>query len=539
MNIKPLFNNNETPTLEEYLYRCGVDNPTEYINPSSDVIESPSAYNDIDKAVELLCEVIHSARKGQIIIVCDSDCDGYCSASIAAQFLNTQGVGDRVITLFHSGKQHGLSKDILKQLHNCNNISIDNIDLIWIPDAGTNDTEACSYLSLLLNIPVLITDHHKITRENSDAIIISNQINNVKNQDLCGTGVTHKVISAYEKIYGGNTYKNVLDYVALATISDVCDVRSLENRIILKWGLSHINNKFLRAMCDTFVSDEDITPTNLAWNVVPKINAVCRSNDMELKKDLFLAMTYESDIANVIDKIAKAHRNQREEVNRLYEDTLSIKPIGDKVKIFKFINTPYTGLIASKLSDHYACPCMVVHQSNNIYTGSLRSPCPLRTNLDKSGLMTLCQGHEQACGVGWEASDTEKLSNYCESLDLSPAQQEVMLSVDTPLISREIFAINECGKNLWGHGIPEPNIHISDIHINGKDIKEIGATKSTIKFLYGDIEVIKFFCTKEFKKKLNIGKSVNMELEIIGKLNINTFRGRETKQIIIDEIEVK
>ena len=101
------------------------------------------------------------------------------------------------------------------------------------------------------------------------------------------------------------------------------------------------------------------------------------------------------------------------------------------------------------------------------------------------------------------------------------------------------LTFERCGKDLWGQGIPEPKIHISNITINGQDIKEIGTNKTTIKWLYGDVEIIKFFCTKEFKQRLNVGKNVNMTLEVIGTPSINSFRGRDTKQIVIDEIEIQ
>ena len=69
--------------------------------------------------------------------------------------------------------------------------------------------------------------------------------------------------------------------------------------------------------------------------------------------------------------------------------------------------------------------------------------------------------------------------------------------------------------------------------------KEIGANKTTIKFLYGDIEFIKFFTSAKQKEQLNVGRPVPMEMEIIGTPSINRWRDRETKQIVIKEWEIK
>ena len=113
-----------------------------------------------------------------------------------------------------------------------------------------------------------------------------------------------------------------------------------------------------------------------------------------------------------------------------------------------------------------------------------------------------------------------------------------MYSVDNVFINPNVFDIDTKGAELWGTGIPEPLVHVSNITINGQDIKEIGANKTTIKFLYGNIEFIGFFMSKEKKKELNVGRDVDMQLEIIGTPTINTFRDKDTKQIVIKEWEI-
>lgn len=540
MNVKPIFERNEIPTLEEYLKRCGINDPQEYIN--ANWVEEYVAYNNIKDGVEILRDAITDG--GKIVLVCDSDCDGYCATTIAYQFLTYQGVSTHdIIILFHSGKQHGLSKDVLEQLH----ILIDEdekISLLWIPDAGTNDVVESAYFAKSWGIPVLITDHHEFDKQwvaYKDVCVINNQQldNPIQNKYLCGAGVTHKLITAYDALYGGDIHKKLIDLVALATIGDVMDMRNLENRTIVRWGLKHINNPFLRVMCKEFILDSETTPTTLAWNVIPKINAVCRSDNDTLKEELFdaLSMNYYSE--SLIDDIKKCHAKQREETDKIYQDVLKSKPLSDEdVKIFLAPNTPYTGLIASKLSEHFNCPCIVVHENPKSYTGSLRSPCNMRTKLSESGLLFMCAGHEQACGVGWFKNNTKKLSAYCEKLDLTPEPKDVMISYDNIFIPPEVFEIVDIGKTLWGHGIPEPTIHIKNITINGQDIKEIGANKTTIKFLYGDIEFIMFYASKDVKERMNVGKDIDMQLEIIGTPTINTFRDKNTKQIVIKEWEI-
>lgn len=547
MKIKPLFKQNETPTISEYLKRCGVDNPEQYDNPPASVVESPYKYNNMEDGIEILEQAIATIKNNTnkfITIICDSDCDGYCATTIACQFLKSCGLEDKNIdVVFHTTKQHGLSKDIMVEF---DNESWERMALLWIPDAGTNDETACAYISSYWNIPILITDHHDFSRENHYATIINNQDGLVDNKALCGAGVTHKLITAYCKKHDMDFHQGVLDLVALATIGDVCDMRSMENRLIVRWGIRHINNSFLANMIKTFISDSEITPHNLAWNVIPKINAVCRSDNDDLKAYMFDAMsTYcwdknlGVDMYEVIDLLKKQHQEQSEESKRLYEKAIKGEHHGEKVKIFAINKTPYTGLVANKLAEHYACPCMVVHNEGGIFMGSLRSPYPMRTRLQNSTYMTICAGHEASCGVGWYVNDTPELLDYCEKLELEEPTKDVMYHSDDALIQQEVFEITELGKEYWGTGIPEPTIHISNIAINGQDIKEIGANKTTIKWLYGDIEFIKFFTSAEQKEQLNVGRPVPMVMEIIGTPSINRWRDRETKQIVIKEWEIK
>ena len=127
----------------------------------------------------------------------------------------------------------------------------------------------------------------------------------------------------------------------------------------------------------------------------------------------------------------------------------------------------------------------------------------------------------------------------CNQLDFAPAVKQVTYSTDNVLIGSEIFDLHDNYMEIWGQGIPEPTVHFEGITISGQDIKELGANKTTIKFLYGDIEFIMFYVSKEKKELTNVGRNVIMNMEVIGTPSINRFRDKETKQIVIKEMEVK
>ena len=180
------------------------------------------------------------------------DVDGICSAALMYKFLTFLGVHIyRIKVLFHDGKKHGLSKEIMAQIEDalsaCNSITK---PLIIIPDAGTNDAEQCKSL-VNIGCKILILDHHDKEVDNPYATIINNQTSfNIYNKNLCGTGVVWKFITAYLKTHIKNSqlaYMSVIDIVNFANLADVMDMRSYENRTISKWAnssLDRLNHPF-------------------------------------------------------------------------------------------------------------------------------------------------------------------------------------------------------------------------------------------------------------------------------------------------------
>ena len=86
----------------------------------------------------------------------------------------------KIILLIHSDKKHGISQEIMDIL------LTKEPSLLWIADAGTNDTEQCKQLSEL-GWKIVISDHHISQQDNPYAIIVNNQMSpNVINKEWCG-----------------------------------------------------------------------------------------------------------------------------------------------------------------------------------------------------------------------------------------------------------------------------------------------------------------------------------------------------------------
>lgn len=207
--------------LESYLHELGIQNSDLYLFAGVNELENPNRYLNIDIAAARLKMAIENQER--VGIICDCDLDGTASATIAYQFLVSNGI--EPIMFYHTGKQHGLH-DLLDQILEA------KLDLLIIPDAS-GSPEDCALLKSS-GCDVLIADHHEIENENPYAIVV-NCMQGDTNRDASGTTVMAKIVDYTSKMYN-YTSANYDDLIALSIISDSRSMLSIENRAYLNLG---------------------------------------------------------------------------------------------------------------------------------------------------------------------------------------------------------------------------------------------------------------------------------------------------------------
>lgn len=552
MKIKQLVPQlNKDTFADDYFRACGIDDVDEFKEPVGKYVGSIEEYSAIKRKVELFKEKLNEIANNnkKVVIIQDSDSDGICSATLTYNMLRWYGIKHHnIITFFHSDKTHGLTDEIVEQI-----VAQNDISMVIVPDAGSNDIEQIQKLTIE-NTMVVVLDHHEVDKSNlgkldslqrqPNFIIVNNQLERRTNKDLCGTGVVFKFWQALCMSFDDIEYSYYLDLVALANIADVMDMRNLENIVFNKWGLwKGVTNPFLRALCEKYCKKTNgITPEDIAWNIAPKLNAVCRSSEQETKAMVFEAFCeMREDYEEVIKTIERCYRYQRETCKKMYEKLISEQHPQDnygKVVIKFCENTPYTGLVANKLMEYYNKPVLLVHEDEDRYTGSCRSPIPIREQIAAFPDIVFAQGHEHAFGVCWEKKDTKMLIDYLESLELDYDQKQVVTSIlDPSNIPTWLFGVTEQYARCWGTGVKAPQFYIPRIRISSKDIRELG-NSTTLKFKYKDVEYVKFFASNNDKEALAIGKNKPLIIDLIGSLGVNEYRGNATLQVKIDKFEI-
>ena len=555
MNVNELFKKDEEITLESYLKKCNIKDIKEFCSPSGKYLDNCFLYEDIRSAVAEVKYLLNYSNS-TIVIVQDADLDGICSTVILYQYLSNLNPNWNIRILIHKGKERGLSdEDVM------NDIILLHPDLVFVPDAGTNDKIQAEELCKA-DIGLVVIDHHNYDTPIEKGILINNQNPNYKVQrDGSGTLVTHKFLQAMDIEFNLNWSSFCIDLVALSLISDSMNMNNMENRTYYYYGLETIDcvqNEFLRQCMFKFIGDKEYTQRDIAFKIVPKFNSIVRSKDQILKQRLIYAFLGQDNIEEVLDLCAEAHKNQIETVNNIIEANVGkIKEITDNnLIILSCDDMPrsYSGLIAGKVMN--MCdnkPTIVGKIIDGEFIGSLRSPIPLQEDLDKNELIEWCHGHAESAGICIKETNIDNIVEYYNGLNLSYSPQiDVLQSYSINDIPNYLF--NEFGANMdviWGKGLEQPKFHIT-LEYNPIDFTIMGKSKTTLKLKQNGIDIMWFFTDKKKKEKLKIGYineggdfienpfvDTIYKLEIIGTLGINVWNNRTTNQIIVEDFEVK
>lgn len=581
MKCKLVNENFKSDYVDSLLMARGIKVPNDYYAPRSEFLQSPIDLENIGEAAMLLEEVIKLGQR--ILIVVDSDNDGFTSATIMYNYLKDLAPELEIDYLLHEGKQHGL-QDHIKNLMD----EGAKYGLIILPDSSSNDYEYHESLKEI-NTSVLVLDHHITDIQLSDnAIVVNNQLSpKYKNKELTGAGVVYqfcRYLDDYFKSENTNADK-YMDLAAWGIIGDMGSMLELENRYIVKEGLKNINNKLLWALMEKQAYSitgamspsreqliEAMNPISVAFYIVPLVNAMIRVGTMDEKRRLFEAFLDGDKMIPSGKRGAKGTFEKagveaaRECSNARNRQNKSLEVAMDKteIKIHKYdllenrvlfvrleeddtFPSELNGLLAMKLSAKFKRPTIVARLNDQGFNrGSMRGLnqselVSFKDFLTESGMFEYVQGHDNAAGCSIPNSNLTKFHNWAndalKTIDFGENCYDVnfdRIAADEDLAD----IIRDIGEHggIWGQGNPEPLIHITDINITASDVQVMGKNKDTVKFEKFGIAYMKFHA-KDLIEELS--KHSSMKIEVVGRANLNEWCGKVTPQIFIEDIEVK
>ena len=441
----------------------------------------------------------HINQNSRIFLQIDSDCDGYTSAALLLNYLNSLFPGftqNNIIYRLHEGKQHGLILDTIPE----------DVKLVIAPDSSSNDYEVHQALAER-GIDVLVIDHHEAERVSQYACVINNQLCDYPTKSLSGVGMVYNFCSFIDEKLGIHNADQFLDLAALGIIADVMPLRDFETKHIINLGIQNIINPFFRTMAikNDFSLKGNITPFGVAFYIAPYINATTRCGSQEEKLLLFESMldfkayqqipstkrgfkgTYETVVeqacrncTNIKNRQNKARDNSLKIIEQIIEQEglLNKQIIIVKLDEEHSIDKNLTGLVATKIANEYQKPTLILNQTvqedqSILWSGSGRifsqsAFTTFREFLDNSGYFEFCQGHEGAFGCAITDVNVKPFTEYANqalaSFDFSQKYFIDLIYDADVLTADDIFEIANY-DGLWGQGVEEPFILVRNIRV--------------------------------------------------------------------------
>ena len=539
-----------------------INNMIEFMCPSEDHLLDPFHLDHMEEGINLL--LTHINNNDKILIIVDSDADGFTSAAILYNYLK---MGFKTINLewvVHSDKSHGINLDFIPENS--------DIKLVICPDSSSNEYDKHTELKER-GVNTLVIDHHEAPKYSENAIVINNKLSTkYENKWLSGAGVVFKFCQAFDYIQKTNYAKTFIDLAALGIIADMMDVRTMENRYIITEGLKKIRNPFFQELVKKqsySLGSQSLNSIGVMFYISPLINAITRVGTLEEREIMFLAFidgqslvsstkrgAGENDQETVAETAARYATNCRNRQKKLVDEVKeNIKETTDLskfsqdpillIKLDEISNRNITGLVANQLANEYKKPVLLlVDQGEQEFSGSGRNYGlseieNLKDCLKDTELFDFAEGHQSAFGAKISEDNIDIFMSQFQEIFPNAEIADDCYVVDFVFNANDFntAAIREIARlrELWGKGFDEPLIAIENIPVSSKNLKIMGQKSKHLKFDYKNITYIKFHVSQE---EIDLFKDKDIIINVVGRCDVNIFRDNFSYQVIMDNYEI-
>ena len=441
-----------SPVMGRLLLQRGVTTPAEarrFFRPQLTELHDPFLYKDMDVAVERLNQAL--GRKERILIYGDYDVDGCTAVALVYKFLQQyySNLDYYIPDRYEEG--YGVSR------RGINYAAMTGVKLIIVLDCGIKAVEEITYAKEQ-GIDFIICDHHVP----DDVLPPAVAILNAKRVDseypyphLSGCGVGFKFMQAFAKSNGieFSSLIPLLDLVAVSIASDIVPILG-ENRILAYHGLRQLNanpSTGLKAIIDVCgLKDRELGINDITFKIGPRINASGRMQngreavDLLVERDADTARLMAEQINEYNDQRKDLDKQMTEEANRI---VASLDAQHEKHSIVLFSHEWHKGVIgivASRLTEVYFRPSVVITMVDGMATGSARSV----PGFDIYKAIESCRdillnfgGHTYAAGLTLREEHVgefvRRFDEYVEA-NISECQTKPVLQIEAELRFSEI-----------------------------------------------------------------------------------------------------
>ena len=368
-----------SPILCNLLLERGVTSAAEakrFFRPQLNELHDPFLMKDMDIAVNRLNEAM--GKKERIMVYGDYDVDGTTAVALVYKFLQQfySNIDYYIPDRYEEG--YGVSVKGVDYAYET------GVKLIIVLDCGIKAIDEIAYAKEK-GIDFIICDHHVPDDELPPAVAILN----AKRPDatypyehLSGCGVGFKFMQAFA-LNNGIDFHNLtplLDLVAVSIASDIVPIMG-ENRILAYHGLKQLNSNpsvGLKAIIDVCgLTEKEITVGDIVFKIGPRINASGRIQNGKEAVELLIDKDFSTALekANQINQYNETRKDldkaMTEEANKIVEELEDLSERRTIVIFNEAWHKGVIGIVASRLTEIYYRPAVVLTRTNDMATGRL------------------------------------------------------------------------------------------------------------------------------------------------------------------------
>ena len=441
-----------TPAIAQMLVARGIrtaEQAKKYFHPQLLDLHDPYLMKDMDRAVERLNEAM--GQRERIMIYGDYDVDG-CTA-VALVY--------RCITQFYSNVECYIP-DRSEEGYGVSMKGVDyaasqGVKLVIVLDCGIKAIDEIQYAKDK-GIDFIICDHHVPDEVLPPAVAILKAKRVDKTYpylDLSGCGVGFKFMQAFA-ISNGIPFSRLIPLLDLCAISIASDIVPImgENRILAYHGLKQLNNnasvgvKAVLEVCG--LTGKDLTMSDIIFKIGPRINASGRIQNGKESVDLLVERDY--DKALKMAQTINQYNEERKELDKRMTEEASqvvahLPQMEDKSAIVIY-NADWhkgvIGIVASRLTEEFFRPAVVLTLDGDIVTGSARSV----SGFDVYKAIQSCEdlldnfgGHTYAAGLSMKVENVAEFSRRFEAYvheNIDPEQTRPNLDIHAVINFKDI-----------------------------------------------------------------------------------------------------
>lgn len=504
-------------------------------------LSDPFLMKDMDKAVAAVTDALEQGKK--ITVYGDYDCDGVCAVTIMYSYLEAMGADVDYYIPDRFTEGYGMNVKALEKLVN------QGTELVITVDNGISAINEAKFLKEN-GVGLVITDHHQPyeTLPECEACLDPHRTDDASPfEHLCGAGVALVLCIALE---GDSEFilDRYSDIAALATVADVVPLKG-ENRFIVRRGLENIHNEQNAGLTKLIKvakrSPENLTATDAAFYIAPKINAAGRIDSAEKAVQLLLCDEDFDRAETLASELLQLNSERQQIGDKIFDEAhkmIAENPMIAKQRVIVLAKEGWhsgiIGIVCSRILEEYGKPVVMIAINGDKASGSMRSVegySAFRMLTECSEVLTKYGGHLAAGGFSLPADKiaefTEKIHSF--SLNAFPKMPEYGIYADMDVTGDMLTIDNVAMLRLlepFGEGNESPLFRMTGCTISGKTPRGEDGRYTALRLTHNGITVSAISFNTAFEDFYpNDGDSI----DVIAAAEINEYNNRKSVQLRI------